>query len=207
LIRRFRLNLRFMAWFMARGSDRYETLVGTRKRRLLKDLQGVVLELGSGTGNNLRYLPAGLRLVGIEPNPFMHSHFHEEARAMGSSALQVRARAESLPFPDNSVDAVLSTLVLCSVGELGDVLKEVLRVLKPGGRFIFVEHVAAPEGSGLRRLQALVRPVWRRIGDGCEPDRTLVEDFRKAGFRELTLDRFFLPVPIVSPHIAGFARK
>jgi ubiquinone/menaquinone biosynthesis C-methylase UbiE len=137
----------------------------------------------------------------------MHEHFGEEARSLASPASLVRARAESLPFPDNSVDAVLSTLVLCSVGKLDQVLDEVLRVLKPGGRFIFVEHVAAPEGSRLRRVQSFVRPIWRRVGDGCEPDRTMEEDLGAAGFEEVTLDRFALPIPIVSPHIAGIARK
>jgi SAM-dependent methyltransferase len=196
-----------MAWFMARGCGRYETLVGSRKRRLLGNLTGLVVELGSGTGTNLRHLPADLRFVGTEPNPFMHGHFVEEARSVTSPALLVRARAEALPFPDGSVDAVLSTLVLCSVGRLGPVLDEVLRVLKTGGKFIFVEHVAAPEGSRLRRLQSLVRPVWRRVGDGCEPDRDMEEDLRRAGFEDVRLDRFDLPIPIVSPHIAGFATK
>jgi ubiquinone/menaquinone biosynthesis C-methylase UbiE len=192
---------------MARGEGRYGALVETRKRRLLSDLTGTLVEIGPGTGPNLRFLPKKLRVVGVEPNPFMHRHFLEEARAEGRSAHLVQGVAESLPFPDQSIDTVLSTLVLCSVGRLDQVLDEVLRVLKPGGKFIFVEHVAAPEGSWLRRVQRFIRPAWRRIGDGCEPDRTMEEDLLRAGFRDVSFDRFALPLPIVSPHIAGVAEK
>lgn len=196
-----------MAWFMARTGDKYDSYVEGRKMALLQDLKGTLVEIGSGTGPNLRYLPPGLQVVGVEPNPFMFSHYRQAARNEGRPAVLVQGLAESLPFPDESVDAVLSTLVLCSVEGLGHVLTEIRRILKPGGRFIFVEHVAAPEGTWLLRTQKAIRPLWRRIGDGCQPDRIMETDLRHAGFREVTLDRFSAPLPIVSPHIAGFAEK
>lgn len=201
------LHGRFMAWFMARTDGKYQAFVEGRKTDLLQGLEGTLVEIGSGTGPNLRYLPPGLRVVGVEPNPFMFGHYRQAARNEGRSAELIQGLAESLPFPDDSVDAVLSTLVLCSVKGLGNVLTEIRRVLKPGGRFFFVEHVAAQEGTWLLRIQRAVRPLWRRIGDGCEPDRTMEADLRRAGFREITLDRFSVPLPIVSPHIAGFAKK
>ena len=201
------LHQRYLAWFMARGSGTYTAFMEGRKRHLLGNLTGTLVEIGSGTGTNFRYFPPDLRVVGVEPNPFMHSYFREEARVANRLADLVRGSADALPFKDDTVDAVLSTLVLCSVGELQKVLKEVLRVLKPGGRFLFVEHVAAPEGTRLRRVQRWVRPVWSRIGDGCQPDRETGESLMAAGFSEVKLDRFSVPLPLVSPHISGFALK
>jgi ubiquinone/menaquinone biosynthesis C-methylase UbiE len=192
---------------MARGGGKYASFVEGRKRHLLGGLKGTLVEIGSGAGANLRYLPRELRVIGVEPNPFMHSHFLREARAADRSVQLVQGYGEALPFPDASVDAVLSTLVLCSVGDMAGVLGEVLRILKPGGRFLFVEHVAAEEGTVLRRIQRLVRPAWRRIGDGCEPDRTTEKDLLRAGFRMVSIDRFSVPLPLVSPHIAGVAEK
>jgi ubiquinone/menaquinone biosynthesis C-methylase UbiE len=192
---------------MARGSGRYTAFMEGRKRHLLGNLTGTLVEIGSGTGTNFRYLPPDLRVVGVEPNPFMHPYFQNEARASRRSADLVRASAESLPFKDETVDAVLSTLVLCSVRDLQGVLREILRVLKPGGRFLFVEHVAAPEGTRLRRIQRWVRPVWSRIGDGCQPDRETGQSLMAAGFSEVSLDPFSVPLPLVSPHISGIALK
>ncbi len=201
------LHARFLAWFMARKGGTYHAFVEARKRDLLRGLEGTLVEIGAGTGPNLQHLPPGLHVVGVEPNPFMHRHFLSEAGRQGRSVSLIRGRTESLPFPDESIDAVLSTLVLCSVGETDRALGEIRRVLKPGGQFLFMEHVAAPEGSWLRRVQRFVRPAWRRIGDGCEPDRTTEENLSRAGFREIRLERFAVPLPLVSPHIAGRAIK
>jgi ubiquinone/menaquinone biosynthesis C-methylase UbiE len=207
LSHRYGLHNRFLAWFMAREGGRYDAFVEDRKNRLLGDLQGTLVEIGPGTGPNLRHLPAHLTVVGVEPNPFMHRHFLREAGNGGPAAALVHGRAEALPLRDGSVDAVLSTLVLCSVGDTAGTLSEVLRVLRPGGKFLFVEHVAAPSGSWLRRVQRLLRPAWRVVGDGCEPDRTTEDDLLRAGFREVRVERFRVPLPIVSPHIAGVAVK
>jgi ubiquinone/menaquinone biosynthesis C-methylase UbiE len=182
-------------------------MVDERKQDLFRDLEGTVLDLGAGTGPNLSLLPPSVTVIGVEPNPFMHGHYLEAARKRSHPPHLIRGRAEALPFPDDSVDAVLATLVLCSVGGIGHVLTEVLRVLRPGGKLVFVEHVAAPEGTWLRRVQRLIRPAWRYVGDGCEPDRTLEEDLRRAGFQHVSFDSFTLPLPIVGPHLAGFAVK
>jgi ubiquinone/menaquinone biosynthesis C-methylase UbiE len=149
----------------------------------------------------------GLRLLAVEPNPFMHRYLLKEARARRREAWLVRGKAEALPFGSNTMDAVVSTLVLCSIRDVGQALSEIRRVLKQGGKFLFVEHVAAPGGSRLRRLQTLIRPAWRCLGDGCEPDRSTEEELRSAGFSRLDVDRFDLPLPIVGPHIMGMAVK
>jgi len=192
---------------MSRSDGKYDALVEGRKRDLLSGLSGTLVEIGSGTGPNLRYLPEDLRIVALEPNPFMHVHFLREARRWGRPVELILGDAEALPFPDDSVDAVLSTLVLCSVGGMDRALGEILRILKPGGRFVFLEHVGAPPGSWLRRVQRWVKPAWRALGDGCEPDRDTDENLHRAGFREVRLERFEVPLPLVSPHIAGVARK
>ena len=196
-----------MAWFMARSDGNYDAFVEGRKRDLLSGLSGTLVEIGSGTGPNLRYLPAELRVVAVEPNPFMHPHLLREARGRGRLVHLIRGDAGALPFPDESVEAVLSTLVLCSLKSLDHALMEIHRILRPGGRFIFMEHVGAPQGSWLRRVQRWVKPVWRAVGDGCEPDRDTDRNLLEAGFREVRLERFDVPLPVVSPHIAGVAEK
>lgn len=192
---------------MARAGERYEKLVEARKRRLLGGLEGTVVEIGPGTGPNLRYFGDGVRWIGIEPNPYMEPYLREEARRRSRPVQVIRGRAEALCFPDASVDAVVSTLVLCSVDGLDRALSEIRRILKPDGRFVFVEHVGAPPRSWLRRLQGWIRPAWRRLGDGCRPDRDTGRRIRTAGFRRLELESFRLPLPVVSPHVAGTAWK
>lgn len=201
------LYARLFAYFMAREGKRYEAHVQRRKRRLLGDLTGTLLEIGAGAGANLRYLLPEVHVIAVEPNPFMHPYFAKEAVQTGHGTSVVRARAEEIPLRSETVDAVLSTLVLCSVGNVDQALAEVIRVLKPGGRFLFMEHVAAPEGSGLLRIQRLIRPAWRRVGDGCEPDRRLEGNLHRAGFSRVLLKPFRVPLPVVGPHLQGVAIK
>lgn len=113
---------------------------------------------------------------------------------------------------DASVDAVVGTLVLCSADNVPAVLHEVARVLKPGGRYLFIEHVAARQGSWLRSLQSFVRPVWRLVGDGCEPDRDTGRRLREAPFTTLVVEEFNADqlgrlLALIAPHIVGVATK
>jgi SAM-dependent methyltransferase len=201
------LRKRFMAFMMARCSGRHERHVADRKRALLGELHGDVLEIGPGTGVNLAYYPRGINWIGIEPNPFMHPSLKREAERLGLR-IEIRSgSAEQLEVEDGSVDWVVSTLVLCSVSDLWRSLGEIRRVLRPGGRFVFLEHVAAPSGSGLRRLQRWVRPISKVLADGCCPDREIWIALERGGFGFLRYDRFRVPIPIASPHIAGVAAK
>ena len=196
------------ALIQARLNGRYELSVAGKKQALFAGINGDVLEIGPGTGVNLVYLPVGIRWIGIEPNRYMHPYLRELGRKLGLS-IDVRVgTAECLPVADNSMDAVISTQVLCSVADPAMVLREIQRVLKPGGRFLFVEHVAAASGTTLRRWQRLARPVSALIGDGCHPDRETWNDIEQAGFALIQLEHFEIKAAILSkPHIAGVAIK
>lgn len=196
---------RLFAWATARGEATAARLYGDRKRALFADLAGAVLEIGPGAGANLPYFPRGIRWIGVEPNPFMHRHLREQAARLGLGVELRAGTAEQLPVPDASVDAVVGTLVLCSVADPEAALGEIRRVLRPGGRFIFIEHVAAPRGSRLRRVQQAIRPAWRFAADGCHPDRETRAAIEDAGFAAVRLEHFRAPVVVVGPHIAGVA--
>ncbi len=107
--------------------------------------------------------------------------------------------AEHLPVEDASVDAVISTLVLCSVSDQAQALSEILRVLRPGGRYVFIEHVAADQDSGLYRTQNLIKPIWTFVGDGCQPNRDTAAAIEQAGFSQVEITPFRAPVPFASP--------
>lgn len=197
---------RLSAWALSRPNRRYDAMVAEEKSALLAPLSGTVLEIGPGGGNNLPFLRPYMRWIGIEPNPFFHDRLRARGERLGIDVAVRAATAEALPVPDHSVDAVISTLVLCSVRDPTAALREVRRVLRPGGRFVFVEHVAAPHGTGLHIAQRAVRPVWRALSDGCHVDRETDHLIEEAGFATVDLHHFTVPVPIMGPHIAGVAR-
>jgi SAM-dependent methyltransferase len=187
--------------------DRYQHhLLGERKRALFADLPSTVVELGSGTGASLRYLPRGSRLIAIEPNVHMHPALRRHAERRGVD-LEIRQEsAERTSLPDASVDAVICTLVLCTVPDPAAAVAEVRRILRPGGRFVFLEHVHAEPGA-LRRLQRIVARPWRYTFEGCELDRDTAALLATAGFDDLRIDHFRLGgvfVPIW-PQICGTA--
>jgi ubiquinone/menaquinone biosynthesis C-methylase UbiE len=203
------LYKRFFAWLMAHHSDGYERQMAVRKRELLSSLSGDVVEIGPGTGPNLAHFAEGVRWVGFEPNPYMHAYLHREAENRGLAVDMRYTAAERLDLPDASADAVVSTFVLCSVDDLAAALQQILRVLRPGGRFVFIEHVAAPRGTRLRRWQDRIEPLWRVIGDGCRPNRETWAAIEQAGFADVRYEHFGvkLSVPFEAPHIAGVAVK
>lgn len=203
------LGARWFAWLLAHGERFDRKLYGERKRDLLGDLRGTVVEIGPGAGVNLPYYGAGVRWLGVEPNAHHHDRLRKKAASLGLNAEVRGGVAERLPLPDASADAVVSTLVLCSVDDVEAALAEIRRVLKPGGRFVLIEHVAAPEGSALRRLQRWVKPAWGVIADGCRPDRETGRLIERAGFGAVRIERFdaAMPLPVVRPHIIGTARR
>jgi ubiquinone/menaquinone biosynthesis C-methylase UbiE len=201
------LGSRIHAWVLANLGHRYDRMVADRKRALFAGLGGSVLEIGPGTGPNLAYYPPGIRWVGVEPNPYMVPHLQAAAARAGLPVDLRSGTAERIPADDNSMDAVVSTLVLCSVADPEIVLREVHRVLKPGGRFLFLEHVAAPPGTFLRRVQTFILPFWKLIGDGCNPNRDTGPAIEHARFSEVTYENFRLPLGPVAPQIVGVAVK
>ena len=164
-----------------------------------------MVEIGAGSGLNARYLPAGATWVVVEPNVHFHDRIREAAHAHGVRVEVVGGTAEALPLADDKADAVVSTLVLCSVADVAGALAEVRRVLRPGGRFLFIEHVAAPRGSALRRVQRLLRAPWGVVADGCRPDQETEPMIRSAGFASVETEPFRVPGGLVAPHVMGIA--
>jgi SAM-dependent methyltransferase len=204
---------RLSAWMDVRSGDAYDRFTAMRKRALFGSLHGDVLEIGPGAGPNLRYYPHDVRWVGVEPNPYMRRYLLQSIRALGRPAEHFRVdpgdpSGSRLPARSGSVDAVVGTLVLCSVPNPEDTLQEILRVLKPGGRFVFMEHVAAPRGTRLRAWQDFLQPVWTLVTGGCHPNRETWETISRAGFARVELDHFRFPgAGLEAPQIAGMARK
>ncbi|WP_151084210.1 class I SAM-dependent methyltransferase [Nocardioides cynanchi] len=196
------------AFFWAAGGM-FDRLLRSHKRRVYADLPDTVVELGAGVGANLRYLSPGSTLIAVEPNPAMHGRLRRAARRSGVHLDLRPVSAERTHLPDASVDVVLSSLVLCSVGDPGQVLREVRRVLRPGGRFVFVEHVAAPAGTPLRRLQRWVRRPWAWCFEGCSCERDLASVVGDAGFDRVDVESYRLRSPFLpfNTQIAGVATR
>jgi SAM-dependent methyltransferase len=177
------------------------------KRRLFTELPPRVVELGSGVGANLRYLSTGATLVAIEPNTHMHPRLQAAATHRGVH-LELHDRvAERTGLPDHSVDSVITSLVLCSVHDPAAVLAEIRRILRPGGSYHFVEHVAARSGTPTRALQRALRRPWSWTFEGCSCERDLEGVIRAAGFAAVDIQPYRLHTPFVpfNTHIAGTA--
>ena len=155
--------------------------------RLLAEARGGVLEIGVGAGLNLpRYGAAVARICALDPSPALLRRAAPRADAAPCPVALVRGVAERLPFADGSFDTLVMAWTLCSIRDPTAALAEMRRVLKPGGRLLFVEHGLAPE-PGVARCQHVLTPAWRRLAGGCHLDRPMAELIRDAGFH---LDRF-----------------
>lgn len=190
--------------FLYLFSRKYAVLTKARKLDLFNGIQGSLLEIGPGTGANFQFMPSGLHWTGVDPNARALNYIQRAAQRSGHKIDFRQGSAEQLPFPDGAFDAVASTLTLCSVTDPSRVLEEIRRVLRPGGQLLFMEHVAAEQGTLLRRRQRLLRPVFRCLA-GCTPDRDTAALLRAAHFSKLEMEQFELPLSVVSPHICGRA--
>lgn len=178
-------------------------------KSLLDALHGEVLEIGPGRGDLLTALPRGISYTALEPNTFLHEALTRTLHSSGRTGRIVGAPAEKMPFADNTFDAVVSIRTLCSMNDLAAALTEVRRVLKPGGKFILSEHVAAPAASWRRVLQQIVRPFWKQFV-GCNLATDVEKAVRKAGFTSIHLEPWFLDGSrsiIAGPRLSGFAQK
>jgi ubiquinone/menaquinone biosynthesis C-methylase UbiE len=179
---------------------------------LLGGLGGEVIEVGAGTGASLaHYGPAVTRIVLCEPERHMRRRLEARVAASprASAVTVVDAPAAVLPFPDSSFDAVVTMLVLCSVADLGAALAEMRRVLRPGGRLVFLEHVAADASPKRLAWQRRVEPFWRICAGNCHLTRRTDEAIRDAGFAIETMERESIrkAMPLVRPSIRGVARR
>lgn len=152
------------------------------EREAIGRVRGRVLEIGAGEGANFGAFHHGVEWVGLEPDFRRRVELAQQARAWQHAREPLDAVAEAIPLPDASVDAVVGTYVLCSVRDQGAALAEVRRVLKPGGRVVFVDHVIAPPHTLKRAVQRVVTPFSTRFCHGCHWDRDTGAALIAAGF-------------------------
>lgn len=181
-----------------------------RRRELLAGAKGRVLEIGAGTGLNLRHYPDDVEeIVLAEPQPNMAALIEAKLDSRPATAPPARlvpAPAERLPFEDDSFDTVVSTMVLCTVGGLDASLDEIKRVLAPGGRLLFCEHVRADSGLLARAQDLLARP-WAVYADGCRCDQDTISAIaRKLTLGKTRRERWRGMPALVRPLVVGEAR-
>jgi SAM-dependent methyltransferase len=196
-----RLGARIYEPFLALSERRG---MASRRRDLLASARGRVLELGAGTGLNLAHYPADLdELVLTEPEPAMRARLERRLARSGREATIVAAPAEALPFADGAFDTVVSTLVLCTVRDPEAAVREVRRVLAPGGRLLFAEHVRAASPR-LARWQDRLAGPWAAFAHGCRcnvaTDALLARELR---LRRVERDRWRGMPALVHPLILG----
>ena len=209
---RVALNERAFAWWYPRvvGVAERAGLAGIR-RGVFERASGRTLEVGAGSGLNLpHYTDAVTQLVITDPSEAMLVHLLDrlevEPPAVGTWQL-ARTEAERLPFADGAFATVAAAFVLCTVPRPGDALAEIARVLRPGGRLLFLEHVRAPDGSVLGRVQDLLEAPHRVVAAGCRPNRRTEDELRRCPLRIERLEHAPQPrsSPTVRPMIFGSA--
>ncbi len=188
-----------------------ESCLASWRSNLLTEVQGDILEIGSGTGINLIHYPRSFaKLIMTEPDPYMLELLKKNIEKQANEKVTAEQQpADNLNFPDNTFDAVVSTLVLCSVDSPDEVLHEIKRILKPGGKLFFIEHVVAVNRPKLIKWQKIFQPFWIFMCGNCHLTRDTEKYISNAGFTFDQIDRVnSLGGPsIVSPTIKGTARS
>jgi ubiquinone/menaquinone biosynthesis C-methylase UbiE len=193
----------------ARVGHLMDAEIGDHRRRLLAGLTGRVLEVGAGNGLNFQHYPAAVtEVLAIEPEPYLCRLALAAARQAPVPIRVVDGTGEALPALDRAVDVVVASLVLCTVTDLNQALAETRRVLRPGGKLRFYEHVRAEDPRLARWQDRLERP-WVWLVGGCHPNRDTVAAITAAGLRLVQLDRFDLQAmpPLARPHVLGVAER
>jgi SAM-dependent methyltransferase len=206
-----------------------ENGLGAMRGELLAEARGRVVEIGAGTGVNLELYGDGVEdLTLVEPDPHMGAQLRKRLAERGEDesregasidpadalaapvkpipAHLVAAPAEALPFPDDTFDTAVATLVLCTIPDPVAAINELARVLRPGGRLLFIEHVRAEDASSARWQDRLEKP-WRFLADGCHCNRDTEANLRASSFKVESIDHTKMPkaAPIVRPLIRGTA--
>ncbi|HEY0280975.1 MAG TPA: class I SAM-dependent methyltransferase [Solirubrobacterales bacterium] len=185
-----------------------ENGLGAMRRDLLETASGRVIEVGAGTGVNLELFGAGVEdLTLVEPDPHMGAQLRKRLSERTPVPAQlVAAPAEALPFPDDTFDTAVAMLVLCTIPDPIAAIDEMARVLKPGGRLLFIEHVRSDDPDRARWQDRLEKP-WRFVADGCHCNRDTEAGLRASAFEVRSLEHGKLPKspPIARPLIRGTA--
>lgn len=180
--------------------------VNKQRMKVVPQAQGQVLEIGLGTGLNLPFYDAGRvrGIVGVESSLKMHHLAMKRSRAARMPVEIVGVNAERLPLADGGFDTVVCTYTLCTIPNPLAALREVRRVLAPGGRLLFSEHGRAPD-ENVRKWQARLQPIWGKFSGGCQLGRDIPAMLREAGF-ELEVQAKYIPGPkFASYHYWGEA--
>lgn len=174
--------------------------MAARRQNLVAGLTGRVLEVGAGNGLNLKYYGGDTQVIALEPDAYMRRLMAGEIGDAQSRVDVVEAHAAPLPFADRAFDAVVVSLVLCTVPDPASALGEIRRVVAPGGMVRFMEHVR-PSGIGGRAFD-LFNPLWRRMAAGCQLNRRTEAAIERGGFRIVRIERSSISA---IPHVFGEA--
>ncbi|MED6259176.1 hypothetical protein ATANTOWER_018180 [Ataeniobius toweri] len=170
-----------------------------------------ILEIGCGTGTNFQFYPPGCKVICTDPNPHFQKYLEKsmkENEQLTFDRFVVTSGEDMASVGDESVDVVVCTLVLCTVRDVPQTLREVHRILRPGGAFFFLEHVVADSSTWAYFFQHVLQPAWYYFGDGCKVTRETWKYLEGAGFSELKLRHVEAPlVFILKAHIVGSAVK
>lgn len=165
-----------------------------QRQKVVPLARGRVLEVGIGTGLNLSFYDAAKvsKVWGLDPAPEMTRMAKRAAGARPFEVEFIEAPSDAIPLDENSVDTVVVTYTLCTIPDTTAALRQISRVLRPGGELVFCEHGAAPDAS-VRRWQDRLNPLWKRLGGGCNLNRPIPALIETAGFRITSLDTMYLP--------------
>jgi len=200
------------ARYYARSSLAMERSIGRHRKTLLAGLSGQVVEVGAGNGLNFAHYPQTVsHVIAVEPEPLLRTIAQRNAAAAPVRVTVLDGVADHLPAADADCDAVVTSLVLCTVPDVPAALAEVTRVLKPGGQLRFLEHVRSTRPVGARVQRILDATVWPRLGGGCHCARDTAAAIRAAGFTidslaHLATADTAVPFP-ASPQILGAATR
>ena len=180
-----------------------DPVIAQYRQQLLAEVEGEVLEIGFGTGLNLPYYPEKIdKLTTVDPNPGMKK-LAEKRIKQSSITVDIRLlNGESLPMEDNRFDCVVSTWTLCSIIQVERAIAEIYRVLKPGGKFLFIEHGLSNEAN-IQVWQNRLTPIQKIIADGCHLNRN-IEHLVKQKFTDIKIDKFYTPN---SPKVFGYVYR
>lgn len=164
------------------------------RSRIVPQAAGDVLELGCGGGINMGFYDAAkiTSFAGVDPSPALLERSREAAQAIGIAADIRGGVGEAIPFDNASFDTILITFTLCSVDDQRKVLSEMRRVLRPGGKVLFLEHGRAPD-DGVQKWQRRIEPVWKRIGGNCHLTRSVTGAYADAGFAIAAAEKGYMP--------------
>lgn len=165
-----------------------------QRQKVVPRAHGRVLEIGIGSGLNLQYYDATKvrKVWGLEPSPEMIRMAERAAEALALEVEFIGLPGDEIPLEDDCVDTVVMTYTLCSIADPSAALRQIGRVLRPGGELIFCEHGAAPDAS-VRRWQDRLNPLWKRVGGGCNLNRSIPTVLESGGFRITSLDTMYIP--------------